>query len=161
MKIHELKIYPQYFEKVLDGSKTFELRKDDRGYEVGDRLILREFKAGLVDHTQGEPVIIQEEGYTGRKIEKQISYIFKGGGNGFGLKTGFSILALKDISEIREVTERTARMIIKYRRPLGLFFTLDNKTGDYVGIDNLTGHAWVEEFTDKEDCFKWLKEEEE
>ena len=95
--VHELKILPQYFEKVLDGSKTFELRKDDRGFEVGDILILKEFRQGLIDCTQSEPIVIQERGYTGRKIEKEISYIFKGGIPGMGLRKGFSILGLKDI----------------------------------------------------------------
>ena len=28
-KTHELKIYPKYFEAILDGKKTFEIRKDD------------------------------------------------------------------------------------------------------------------------------------
>ncbi|WP_294174120.1 DUF3850 domain-containing protein [uncultured Clostridium sp.] len=96
MKIHELKIFPQFFEKVLDGSKTFELRKDDRGFEVGDILILKEFRQGLIDCTQGEPIVLEEKGYTGRAIEKEISYIFKGGYPGMGLRKGFSILALKD-----------------------------------------------------------------
>lgn len=97
MKVHELKIFPQYFEEVLNGNKTFELRKDDRGFEVGDILILKEFRQGLIDHTQSEPIVIQEKGYTGRTIKKEISYIFKGGIPGMGLRKGFSILALKDI----------------------------------------------------------------
>lgn len=96
MKTHELKILPQYFERVLDGTKTFEIRKDDRGFEVGDILILKEYQNGCVDHTQGEPVVIEERGYTGREIKKQISYILKGGIHGMGLRKGFSILALKD-----------------------------------------------------------------
>lgn len=41
MKTHELKIKEKYFEEVLGGRKTFELRKDDRGYEVGDGIAFR------------------------------------------------------------------------------------------------------------------------
>lgn len=33
MKIHELKILPKYYEKVLSGEKRFELRKDDRNFK--------------------------------------------------------------------------------------------------------------------------------
>lgn len=33
--IHEVKILPKYFEEVQSGAKTFEYRKDDRGYKVG------------------------------------------------------------------------------------------------------------------------------
>lgn len=49
---HELKILPQYFEAVKNGSKRFELRKDDRNYQVGDLLILKEFDG--TDYTGNE-----------------------------------------------------------------------------------------------------------
>ena len=76
MKIHELKILPEYFEKLLDGSKTFELRKDDRGFKVGD-IILKEYIPGYRDWTGPEEVIIEEK-YTGRENKKKISYIYEG-----------------------------------------------------------------------------------
>lgn len=93
MKIHELKVWPRYFRAVLDGSKTFELRKDDRGFEVGDTLILREFKPGIRDYS-GQVPIIKESRYTGRSIKKKITYIFKGGIPGCRLRQGLVILAL-------------------------------------------------------------------
>ena len=40
MKTHELKILPEYFKAVEDGTKTFELRKNDRGFKLGDLLQL-------------------------------------------------------------------------------------------------------------------------
>ena len=43
MMIHELKILPEYFEAVAGGAKSFELRKDDRGFTVGDEIILKEW----------------------------------------------------------------------------------------------------------------------
>ena len=47
---HELKLHPRYFHRVADGTKTFEIRKNDRDFQVGDRLILNEF-----DPEQGWP----------------------------------------------------------------------------------------------------------
>lgn len=40
---HELKIWPQYYCRVADGSKTFEVRKNDRGFQPGDDVVLREY----------------------------------------------------------------------------------------------------------------------
>lgn len=78
MMIHELKILPEYFEAVADGTKRFELRKDDRGFTVGDEIILKEWNG-----TE----------YTGRSVKKQISYILK---NYAGLAEGYAVLSLKD-----------------------------------------------------------------
>lgn len=40
---HRLKTHPAPFEMVLSGEKPFEIRKDDRGYHVGDTLTLCEY----------------------------------------------------------------------------------------------------------------------
>jgi DnaJ-class molecular chaperone len=43
MSTHELKTWPEFFEPLSNGNKTFELRYNDRAYSVGDELCLREF----------------------------------------------------------------------------------------------------------------------
>jgi ASC-1-like (ASCH) protein len=48
---HDLKILPQYFEEVYNGNKTFEIRKNDRDFKVGDILMLREW---IVSKENGE-----------------------------------------------------------------------------------------------------------
>lgn len=63
---HELKILPEYFEAVVSGEKRFEVRKDDRGYEVGDALLLREIGRSA------------EAPYTGREVEVDVLYIYRG-----------------------------------------------------------------------------------
>ena len=48
---HELKCLKPYFQHILDGQKTFELRKDDRGYRVGDVLRLVETTSAYQEPT--------------------------------------------------------------------------------------------------------------
>lgn len=40
---HELKIWPQFYSRVADGSKTFEVRNNDRNFQFGDTVTLREY----------------------------------------------------------------------------------------------------------------------
>ena len=40
---HCLKTKPKYFNAILSGLKTFELRKSDRNYHINDELILAEY----------------------------------------------------------------------------------------------------------------------
>lgn len=67
---HELKILPPYFEAVIDGRKTFEIRKDDRGFQAGDTVTLREYDPAKVQI--GTP---KEWGYTRREYKAKIGYV--------------------------------------------------------------------------------------
>lgn len=62
MRRIEKKAWPEYFEKVLDGSKTYELRLNDFEIEPGDILILKEWNP-------------ETKEYTGREIEKTVGYV--------------------------------------------------------------------------------------
>jgi hypothetical protein len=42
--VHELKTLRKYFDAVCDGQKTFEVRKDDRNFQVGDILRLQRYE---------------------------------------------------------------------------------------------------------------------
>lgn len=55
---------------------------------------------------------------------------------------------------IQPISIEKANEIIENRTPFGLFITEDN--GKYIGIDNGSGDAWVEEFDSKVDCENWL-----
>ena len=41
--IHELKTWPECFWDIVNRRKTFEVRKNDRNFRIGDRLELLEF----------------------------------------------------------------------------------------------------------------------
>lgn len=43
MKTHSLKTWPEFFQATKRGEKLFEVRINDRNYEVGDRIILHEY----------------------------------------------------------------------------------------------------------------------
>lgn len=76
---HELKTTQPFFERVWTGEKPFELRRNDRGYQVGDLLILREY----VPPTLPLPLLMGT--YTGRRIHAQVTYVLTGIVDGFDL----------------------------------------------------------------------------
>lgn len=67
---HEIKILPPYFEAVIDGRKSFEIRKDDRGYQAGDTVTLREYDPEYKGYYRAE-----EQKYTGREHSAAIGYV--------------------------------------------------------------------------------------
>lgn len=58
---HKLKMLPVYFFPAWEGLKPFEIRKYDRGFKVGDNVILQEWD--------------EEKGYSGREIYGVILYV--------------------------------------------------------------------------------------
>jgi ASC-1-like (ASCH) protein len=60
--IHELKLYKEYFDDVASGVKKFEFRYNDRNYQVGDELLLKEWDT-------------DRNTYTGRKVAVKVTYI--------------------------------------------------------------------------------------
>ncbi len=79
--IHELKTWPTYFQATLDGVKTFELRKDDRGFAVGDILHLREYN-------------METHSYTGREFWVRVRYIAQ---HGEWLTPGYVCMSIEPI----------------------------------------------------------------
>ncbi len=83
MKVIVKKIRPEYFDEILKGNKTFELRKeDDVQYEKDDVLILKEIDPTIVDF------------YTGRFALSRIGFVLR---HFEGLSDDYAILSLKDI----------------------------------------------------------------
>lgn len=86
--VHELKCGYFFFEAVLDGRKMFEVRKDDRGFMVGDEVHLREW---------GEIGCVGDVGYTGREVQLMISYYLDHEHFPEGLQPGYVVLGLKSL----------------------------------------------------------------
>ncbi|RLE45478.1 RNA-binding protein [Candidatus Woesearchaeota archaeon] len=83
----EKKVWPKYFQKILDGNKTFELRLADWERKEGDTLILKEWNP-------------ETKEYTGREIEKKVTYVIKTKNINFWPKEevekyGYQIIAFK------------------------------------------------------------------
>lgn len=77
---HLIKTWTEYFEAVKNGTKTFELRKDDRNYQVGDLLCLMDYDS-------------KKDVFSGERLWKEITYKLEGGN--FGLEKGFCVLGIK------------------------------------------------------------------
>jgi len=76
MTVHELKTWPKYFEPVCSGLKRFELRRNDRNYQVGDQLLLKEWKPTITyDDGKGGQTVCSH--YTGREALVEVDYIMK------------------------------------------------------------------------------------
>lgn len=82
----ELKTVNPHFQQIWDRKKTFEIRKDDRGYKVGDILFLREYTKGAV----------YEHGvdYSGRIAIRTVSHILRDAPE-CGLAPGYCILSFE------------------------------------------------------------------
>lgn len=86
---HELKTWPAFFEAIADGRKMFEVRRNDRGFNAGDELLLREYDPG-----QLRPDTFR---YTGRQISAHVTYVLTG--ESFGVKDGFCVMAIVILPE--------------------------------------------------------------
>ena len=83
----EKKVWPEFFQKIADGVKTYELRLADFECKPGDILILKEWDPRL-------------KTYTGRMMEKHVTYVGKTKNITFWPKEdiekyGFQIIAFK------------------------------------------------------------------
>lgn len=88
MSVHILKIKHRYFVDVLAGVKRFELRKNDRNFEVGDDIHFV-----TVDGNE----FLREEDNLFR-----ITYVLKGeDAEQYGLQKGYCVLSLVKLYDTR------------------------------------------------------------
>ena len=94
MRIHELKTWPEPFEAVLDGRKCYEIRRDDRGYAVGDVLHLREWHPCDCDDYEVPRAGCDGGAYTGREAFRTVTYLTPGGA--WGLPADLCVMSIVD-----------------------------------------------------------------
>ena len=97
---HELKCWPAVFQAMLDGTKGFEYRKNDRDFKCGDTLYQREWNP-------------ETQEYTGREMHQgPIPYIVYGGR--FGIPDGYCIMQTQSLAsktaEVEALNEKVGRM---------------------------------------------------
>jgi ASC-1-like (ASCH) protein len=77
MKVHYLKLNPEYYLPIKLGEKTFEIRLNDRGFNVGDILAMEVYTGGR---------------YTGQCLARQVTYI-----TDYKQKRGYVVMGMKDV----------------------------------------------------------------
>ena len=82
LKRHELKILPKYFLAIAHNYKTFEIRKNDRNFKVGDVLVLKEYDS-------------ETKTYTGKVQEVTVTFM-----TDFpeGLKEGYICMSISKVT---------------------------------------------------------------
>ena len=80
MAEHHLKCHVQYFDAIARGEKNFEVRRNDRDFQLGDVLILHRY----------DP----RQGYRFVELRRRVTYVLPGGQ--FGIEPDYVVLALGD-----------------------------------------------------------------
>lgn len=86
---HQLMLNSHFVDAVYSGRKTFEVRRNDRGFQTGDRIVFTPFRSGETDRAKMYPEHpIKDEEY-------EIVYIL----NGWGLKEDFVVLGIRRVED--------------------------------------------------------------
>ncbi len=88
MPLHELKTDKEMFDRTWTGYKPWEFRVNDRNFQPGDDIILRETRFTGAEMAQGSPLV-----YTGREIRASIVMIPIAAPM-YGLPDGFVIMTV-------------------------------------------------------------------
>lgn len=86
---HELKTNDEFMVDLASGIKSFEIRKNDRTFQVGDTLILRGGNLGGYGMTDHDLTFV----YSGKEVTASVKYII--GGGQFGVYPDYCIMAIK------------------------------------------------------------------
>lgn len=106
MATHQLKVIPPYFDEVASGRKTFEVRKNDRAYQRGDILELREWHPDQTSTYNPCPYCGHWRSEVGHyaqdqpPIAREVTFVYSGDPRFSGLELGHVVLGL-GVAELR------------------------------------------------------------
>lgn len=84
VRTHELKIWPTYFDPMIEGRMQFQVRDNtDRSFQTGERVRLREWDNNVV--------LDGAEPYTGREAHGEITYVM----TTFGVSPGHAVIGVR------------------------------------------------------------------
>lgn len=83
---HHVKCHPEYFELAMSGDKNFEVRWNDRDYQIRDHLVVHEWEP-----ERGSTRVA--DGYTGRDMKGTIGCVL-GPADLPGIKEGYVVLGV-------------------------------------------------------------------
>src|SRR5215471_21667263 len=100
-RVHRVKSWPESFRAVITGRKRFEVRRDDRNYQPGDTIELREYTPNVQQLALvaggGQPGT-----FSGRSAMYVIGYVSRGGPLPAGW-CGFDLISSEDINRVEGV----------------------------------------------------------
>jgi hypothetical protein len=100
-KVHRVKSWPESFRAVVTGRKRFEMRIDDRGYQPGDTIELREYTPN-VDQLQLVPGAGTPGTFSGRSWMGIVGYVSRGGPLPAGW-CAFDLISVEDVNRLEGV----------------------------------------------------------
>lgn len=91
MTVHHVKVWPDFFEPLVSGKKSFDVRENNRNYKVGDTIVFHEYndRKGVYTERQTAPMLI--------------TYVLQGGGAGSiaplrGVAHNYVVIALAPLA---------------------------------------------------------------
>ena len=131
MRHHELKIDPGTLDPIIRGEKTFDVRRDDRDFAVGDDLTLRETVSSRLDmRVGGWPLE-----YTGREWKGRITHVLRG--PNYGVQEGYSVLSIAPEEARGNLLRKVAENFSIENKEDGVWFILHGKGTTMRGAFNL------------------------
>lgn len=97
MKTHDLKLSIDFCGAVLSGEKTFEVRKNDRGFQTGD--LIRFIPTDGTSYCSSDGTVREHAKHEISGHTYKITYIL----NGWGIKNGYVVLGIKEYRQTEEV----------------------------------------------------------